>query len=286
MTQRARHLACVIAIAAAALPGAAAAQSYVAQPQSYLLTTDVIDARAAWVQPAGLVKRRESSVAIMASADRLGGPMVFSQYGVTLHSGGVAFGWQHDLAGKFDTIPGHFDASAWLIGMGFGGPGASIGGAFRMHRGDNTHTNAGDVGGRILAAHRIELGIVWRDIGSPIVLGDTIRSTLVPGAAIQLFKAHVQIGADWELVTAGWGTSAFRTGATIALPKGVAVGARWEMDGNFDTRSFSVALTWNGTGARVVGFDAMGRGGASDRLGLWGAAVQNPAARRRPPFRG
>jgi hypothetical protein len=285
VSHRARLCACGIAIAAAALPRAAAAQSYLPQPQSYMLTTDAIDSRAVWVQPAGLVRRRESSVSVMASADRLNGPLGLSQYGVTLHSGGVAFGWQHDLVGTSDTVAGHYNISAWLIGMGFGGPRASIGGSFRMHRGDQTHANTGDIGGRMLAAKRIELGFVWRDIGSPKVLGDTIHTTLVPGAAIQLFKAHLQIGADWELVTGGWGTSAVRTGATVVLPKGIAVGARWETDGNFDTRTFSVALTWNGAASRVVGFDAMGHGGASDRLGLWGSAVQHPEqTRRRPNF--
>ena len=49
MRRRASALALLLA-ATAALPGAAAAQSFVAQPQQYLLTTDVFDGRALWVQ--------------------------------------------------------------------------------------------------------------------------------------------------------------------------------------------------------------------------------------------
>ena len=258
------------------LPGLAAAQSFVSQPQQYLLTTDVFDGRALWVQPAALSKRSEASIAVMATGDRLDGPVLLSQYGITIASRGLGLGWQHD---ESPLNGDHIDAYA--LGFGFGSPRASVGGDYRMHRGTNTKDHALDLGGRYRPGGPFELSIVWRDIGTPVVLGDTIFSTLVPGAALQLFKAHLQLGADWELVTRDWGTSAIRAGATIVLPKGLLLNARAETDAKFSMRQLSFGLTWSAAVTRITGFGAFGRNGASDHFGLWGSTVTNPNAPRR-----
>src|SRR6185295_8357115 len=94
--RRASALAILLTGAAASLPGDAAAQSFVPQPQLYLLTTDAADARALWVQPAGMGKSREASVSALLTGNRYAAGYGVGQYGVTLASGVLAFGWQHD----------------------------------------------------------------------------------------------------------------------------------------------------------------------------------------------
>ena len=276
MTGAPLRLPLVVLLAAVVPAGTAAAQSFVAQPQHYMLTTDVYDGRALWVQPAGLAKRREASIAIMATGDRVDGPLLLGQYGVTIATGGLGVGWQHDESA---VSTDHIDTYA--IGFGFGGPKASVGLDRRWHRGTNTKDGAWDFGGRFQPGGIFELSIAWRDVGSPVILGDTIFATLVPGLALQLFHARVQLGADWELVTSGWGTSAIRAGATVALPMGLGFHARTELNPNFDIRVLSVALSWQAAVSRITAFGAMGRSGATDHYGIWGSTVTDPNRPRR-----
>lgn len=262
-------------IAAAALPGAAAAQSFVAQPQQYLLTTMVYDGRALWVQPAGLARRLEASIAGMATADRDSGVTRLGQYGLTVASGGLGLGWQHD------RFPGGAHTDAFAIGYAAGGPGLSVGFDHRWHRGTGTKDAAWDVGLRYRPTPVVELSAVWRDISSPVVLGDTLRTTVVPGAAIAFFGGHFEIGADWEIFTSDWGTSAIRTGVAVVLPAGVLVTVRSEMDRRFSGRSLAFGVTWSGPRHRVTGLVAVPRGTGTERYGAWGSMVAEPRRSRR-----
>lgn len=268
-------LAAAVVSAAAALPRAAAAQSYVPQPQLYLLTTDAFDGRALWVHPAGMAKRRESSISLMATADRDTGGTALGQYGVTLASSGVGFGWQHD------QLPGGAHGDAFVVGYAAGNPMISIGGDRRWHRGTNTKDAAWDAGLRYSPSTLLELSLVWRDISSPVVVGDTIRATVVPGAAVRLLGGRLRFGADWEMVQSGWGTSAVRAGATVVLPASLVLMLRSEFDAHFTTRSVSFGLSWNGATARITGFGESVHGDAADHAGVWGSVTADPSAPRR-----
>jgi hypothetical protein len=268
-------LAAAVASAAVELPRAAAAQSYVPQPHLYLLTTDVFDGRALWVQPAGLGKRQEASVSLMATADHDTSGTALGQYGVTLASGGVGVGWQHD------RMPGGAHGDAFVVGYAGGTPLLSAGFDHRWHRGTNTKDGAWDVGARYSPSTLLELSLVWRDIGSPVVAGDTIRSTVVPGAAVRLLRGRLRFGADWEIVKSGWGTSALRAGAAVILPANLVLTLRSEFNSHFTTRSIAMGLSWSGTRSRVTGFGASVRG-AADHVGAWGSMVADAAA---PPRR-
>jgi hypothetical protein len=271
--RRAFTLAASFFGAAAALPRAAAAQSFVSQPQHYLLTTEAVDGRALWVQPAGLVARHESSVSAMATADRVGGSLALGQYGVTLAAGPLGIGWQHDRLGS----AAHGDA--FVVGYAVGRPDRSVGFDHRWHRGTNIHSSAWDFGARYAPTSALVFSLVWRDVGSPVI-GDTIRATLVPGAALALLNGRLEIGADWEIVTDGWGSSAVRAGVALTLPARLALGVRAEF-GSFDRRGLAVDLTWNGHAARLTAFRSSVRSDDVDRYGVWAAAVANPQARRR-----
>lgn len=267
-----------LSLAAAALPGAAAAQSFVAQPQHYMLTTEVFDGRSLWVQPAALARLKEASISLLFTADHVGGVTLLSQYGATIASGGLSVGWQHDE----DPLSSD-NTNAYVVGFGFGGPRASLGAVRRWHQGTNTKDAAWDFGGRVQPG-RLALSVVWRDVSEPVILGDTIFATLVPGAALQLLNNRAQVGADWELVTSGWGTSAIRAGAMLVLPRELAVSFRAEFDANFKTRMLSMSLSWSSATTRFTGFGAMSRAGGADHVGAWGSAVADPNRAGGPRF--
>ena len=270
MRARASLVLAAFLVAAATLARVAAAQSFVAQPQHYMLTTEAFDGRSLWVQPASLARLKEASISLMFTADNVNGPTLLSQYGVTIASGGFSVGWQHD---EDPTSPAK--TNAYVAGLGFGGPRASLGGVRRWHQGTNTKDAAWDFGGRVQPGP-LGLSLVWRDVGEPVILGDTIFATLVPGASFQLLSGRAQVGADWEVVTKGWGTSAIRAGAMVVLPRDLALSFRAEFDGGFKTRALALSLSWSSATTRFTGFGALSRVGGSDHFGAWGSAVANP----------
>ncbi len=273
--RRALKLAVTISAAAASLPGRAAAQSFIPQPQTYLLSTDPSDGRALWVQPASLVRRREASVAGLLTMSQGGGTNKLGQYGVTLHSNVLALGWQHDrtLAGASNNT--------YSVGLAGGTPEVSVGFDRRWYRGTGTSDGSWDIGARYQAAHAIEVSLVWRDISTPIVLGDTLRATIVPGAAMSLLRGKMRIGADWELLQDGWTTSAVRVGATAPLPMHLQLSVRGETSGRLHARSLAVALTWGTPTARVTGFREWTQAPDANRMGAWAGAVSDPTRPRR-----
>ena len=272
--RRATALAALLAAAAALLPGSAAAQSFAAQPHLYLLTTDAFDARALWVQPAGLAARAEASLSGLLTAATSGRRSV-TQYGLTLASRGIGVGWQHD------RLPDGTSDNQWAVGLAGGTPRVTLGIARRWIRGANANAAAFDAGVRYAARPTLQLSLAWRDIGSPVVRDTTVRATLVPGLALALFGARAQIGADWELVTRGWGTSALRAGATVALPLRLALSVRADFSGSLHARGLSLALTWNPAMARVTAFASRPAGNGIDQAGVWLSAVQQLGAPRR-----
>lgn len=289
MTLR-RALSGLVAVsaAAAALPGLAAAQlppplttapsAFSTQPQQYLLSVDAADARALWLQPAGLSRRAEAAVGLFAGSDAngLGG---LRQYGVNLSSRGLGLGWQHDRGVSGVSV------NTWSFGFAAGHERASVGATRSWYRGTNTKSSSVDIGGRMMPRPMFELSFVWRDIGSPVILGDTLFSTLVPAAAINLLGGRARLGAEWEIVARDRGTSAMRAGASMALMAGLVLAGRADFDGSGDLASVGLALSWSGRPARVSTFYRDRRNGASDPFGVWAALVQPLGVPRRPGLR-
>ena len=272
---RAFRPALIVVFAATALPCAAAAQSFIPQPQSYMLSTDPSDGRALWVQPASLVRRREASVSGFLTLNQGSGKNDLGQYGLTLASGVLGLGWQHDK-----SIAGA-SSNTYTAGLAGGTPEFSVGFDRRWYRGTGTSDGSWDIGARLLAARMIEASVVWRDISSPVVLGDTLRATIVPGAALALLRGKVRVGADWELLQDGWTTSAVRIGASAPLPMKLRLSIRGETNGQLHARSFAIALSWGTPTARVTGFRQWTGSPDANRVGAWAGAISDPTRPRR-----
>ena len=244
-----------------------AAQVLPAQPARYLLTTEVEDARALWVNPAGLARRLEASIGADVGVDRFsGGAMQLSQYGATVASRGLAASWIHD------RYPGGASVNGYAVGFGLGDESFSGGLTRRWYRGLVT-SSAWDVGLRGATANGVQLSVVARGLGSPLP-DSTYRPTVVPGASVALFDGVVQLGAEWEVTTHRWRSQEIRVGGGVSLAEAFALVVRADLAPDFKRRTIIVGLTWSPSQARVSGFTGLSGGlNEVDEFGASGALV-------------
>lgn len=281
--RRALALAAWSVLAAAALPRAAAAQFFPAQPAGYLLTTDASDGRALWVNPAGLVRRTEASVGADLAIERSPLDTRVSQFGLFAASRNLAFGWSHNRLPAGASAGGNLPeraANVYAIGLGLGDPVFSAGAAKRWYRGD-ARSSAWDVATRVAVSPRLDLSVVWRDIGSPVVAETMLEETLVPAALLSLLGGRLRAGVDWLVSTDGWSTREIRTGWTVRTGERLSVMIRTDLTPGLGRRRATLALQWGTPRARTTLF-VSGRG-AIDTETFGGGLLMISAP---PPARG
>jgi len=281
--RRALALAVHLAVWGWAGPRLAAAQAVLvplepAQPARYLLTADVADARALWVNPAGLARQVEASLGADVTADRFasGSAARLSQYGATIANRGIAAGWVHDL------YPNGPPLNTYAVGIGLGDERLSAGATRRWFAGA-LKGSSWDVAARGASRDGTQLSLVARNLGSPRLNDSTfLGATLVPGALISVLAGRLRVAGDWEVATRRWRSQEIRLGGIVAVSEGVALSLRADLSPDFKRRGFAVAVTLDGSKGRAGAF-ALLPGGANevDALGLSGALVTRPAPPRR-----
>ena len=254
-------------VMAAAGPRPAAAQLYPALAQRYLLTTDVRDGRAVWVNPAGLARRVEASLAADVSADRDAGVLRVAQYGLSLMSRNLGFGW------KRDRYPGGTGASTFAAGVGMGDEVLSAGVVHRWYQGGQ---GAWDLALRGHATGTIDLSLVWRDVGSPVVRDTVYRSRLVPAAGLRLAGGRFLAGVEGDVAPNLGSLRQLRAGATLSLGS-VTVSVRGAFAGAAAGRGLAIAIGLEGASYRgtMVGILPSGSG-RLETFGASGALVAAP----------
>ncbi len=271
--RRALALAGGLAWLAAAGAPPAFGQVIPAQPDRYLLTTEASDARALWVNPAGLARFLEASIGADLTEDRFfpGGTQL-SQYSLSLAGHGLAASWIHE------RFPPGQALNAYAVGIGLGDEQFSAGATRRWYSGAVTGS-AYDVAARVSSADGTQLSLVARNVGSPRLLDSTYWATLVPGALVSLFTGALQVGGEWEVAPHTWRSIAYRAGGTVALGRGLALLLRADLTPSFKRRALIVALSFDASGSRAGAF-ALATGGANevDAVGLSGALVTRSPA--------
>ena len=282
-TRRALALAVHLAAAACLVPRLASSQAVrvpfePAQPARYLLTTDVADARALWVNPAGLVRQVEASLGADLTADRFGpgsAPQL-SQYGVTIANRGIGAGWVHDRYPRGPSL------NTYAVGIGLGDERFSAGLTRRWFAGA-LKGSSWDVAARVGSGDGTQLSLVGRNLGSPRLNDSTfLGATLVPGALISVLGGRLRVAGEWEVATRRSQSQEIRFGGTLAVAAGVALSLRADLSPSFQRRGFAIGLTLDGSKGRAGGF-ALLSGGANevDALGLSGALVTRAVPPRR-----
>jgi hypothetical protein len=138
----------------------------------------VSDARALWVNPAGLGKEHEASIHADVTVEDPGSDIHLRQITLGFNSRGLSFGYQRD---SFDGgVIGH----TYRIGLGASRRGLSAGLASSIYRGDTKGTGW-DFGVGYEPVPQISFATVVTNVMQPEVRGETQVATLVPSVALK-----------------------------------------------------------------------------------------------------
>jgi hypothetical protein len=268
-------LAVGLAIWAAHSTRAAAAQGapLPAQPVRYLLAAQAADARALWLNPAGLARRSEASIGGDLSLDRAPGGTHLSQYGATLASRGFALGWTHDRE------PGGASANGYAIGLGLGDAAFSAGVVRRWVRGP-VRASVWDVAGGTAARDWLHLSLVARNLNSPLPGDSAWAPSLVPGLDAALLGGRLDAALEWEVATRGWRSRTWRIGGTVALWRGVALAVRADLARDLGLEGLVFAVHLEAPTARATAFALLPKGRDLESVGAAGALVARGLPRR------
>jgi len=263
----------------AACPWQAVAQRYPAQPARYLLTTNVSDARALWVNPAGLTRGLEASLGSDATLDRTGGALRLAQFGLSIQSRNLAFGWSHN------RYPGGFAANDYALALALGDEALSVGATRHWFRG-GLSTGSWDAAIRARVTPALDVSLVWRDIGSPIVRDIIFHewpTNIIPAAGLLLFGGRLHASMEAQVEADLSDVRELRAGAVLAVGWGLAVALRGDFSPTLDhRRGFAAALTWSRAASRAALVALLpADAGSLDAIGAAGFIVATPPTRRR-----
>lgn len=237
----------------------AVAQYRVPEPQTYRFVSEIGNAAAIYVNPAA---------AGFFSASLLTGNVTFDrpessgwkvgQYQVGIQWGSLFGGYSHD---EYHDTTGFAQGDNYTVGAGFAASGNGAG-VSRTWRTVGDAESSWDAGYLFVSRVGVSLGVVWRDIGSPVVR-DTVLDERVVGAISFREPRHdrfsLSLQADYKTKEKEF--RAFRVGGSVKLLDSAEVLAlvQWDGDGNFQGFRIGINLlgkSWMGGG--VAGLDSGG----------------------------
>lgn len=245
---------------------------------AYLFPTDVRDARALWVNPAGLgVQREASTYAEFAVADP-GSRGRLRQVNAGFNARGLSFGYQRDILDA--GTRGH----TYRFGLAGGAGGLAAGFSVAHYRGTAAKATGWDLGITYQALPSLTVGAVATNLGQPVVRGLQQRLTYVPGLTWRptpipalALSADARITPDSVAAFAfglGW-----RTGTAGRWP--IEIISRLDTDGDLRRGAFVFGVSVGGQDRFGLVATTPGDVSSVDGLSLYGLSTREPAARRR-----
>ena len=235
----------------------------------YLYPSEVSDARALWVNPAGLGRFEQASVHLDFTVGDPGASGRLRQVSVGFNSRGLSFGYQRDL---FD---GGARGGTYRVGVAAGHGRLAGGAAAALYRGGSS-SSGWDLGVLYEWTPAFTLGGVIQSIGQPRVRDSTLHVTYVPSATLQLGGGRLALSGLCRLTTDGVRSYAFavRAGLRPASPLPIGVVARLETDRSLHRAGLAFGLSLGG--ADQAGGIAIAPGdlGRLDALGLYGVSTR------------
>lgn len=251
---------------------------------TYLFPTDVRDARAIWVNPAGLGVQREASIYAELSVGDPGAKGRLRQINAGFNARGLSLGYQRDMLDN--GVRGH----TYRFGLAGGAGGLAAGFAVAHYRGDGAKTTGWDLGASYAAAPGLTLGLVAANLGQPVVRSLKQRLTFIPGATWHPgpipafgFSTYARITPDSVAAYAfgiSWRTSGITAlGTPVRWP--IEIIARLDTDGGLRRGAFALGLSIGGQDRFGAVASTPGDVSRIDGASVYGLSTREPAARRR-----
>jgi hypothetical protein len=241
----------------------------------YLYPSDVTDARALWVNPAGSGRLEEASVNLDLTVGEPGAAGRLRQLTLGLSSRGLSFGYQRDV----------FDAGArghtYRIGYAAGRAGLAAGFVAALYRG-GTSSSGWDVGIHYDWRASLSLAGVIENVGRPSVRGTTLPITYVPSATLRLFDARAALSADGRFTSGGVLGYAFGLRASLGATTRAPVGLLARLDTDRALRRAGLAFGVSLGSQDLAGLVATtpGDAGGIDAVDLYGVSTRRFARSR------
>ena len=165
-----------------------AAQTLPPRSGDYLFVTNAADARALWVNPAGLNITPGASVLAEFTLRRTQSDLRLEQYTVGIHSRGLSVGYQRNRPSGTSAV------GVLRAGLAIPLRRGAIGLSGARYSQDSVSSKEADVGIIFLPATSIQLGAVVRHIGRPTVEAVELPITAVAG--FQWSTARLQFSSE------------------------------------------------------------------------------------------
>jgi hypothetical protein len=236
----------------------------------YLFVAAVDDARALWVNPAGLGVIPEYSVTLDFTLESAStGRLRLGQWSGAVNSRGFGLGYQRDRFADdpFTAEVDPLSTGAYRLGGAVPFGSGAIGASVSMYRGNSVGTEfAGDVGMLLALGPRFSFGAVVQNVGRPVLRATKTAISGTVGVAWYAVPQTLEFAAEGQIVE---GLAAANT--TVRYRAGIHVSPG---------RSFPVSVF----GAFDLGSDPVVRSlfigvslGAHERVGVTGAGVRRAA---------
>jgi len=245
----------------------------------YLFPTDVSDARALWVNAAGLAAFPAASVHLDLTVGDPGASGKLRQLTFGLNSRGLSLGYQRDLFS--DHQRGH----TYRVGYAAGRAGLAAGFAAALYRG-GTSSTGWDVGVVYDWVPALSVGGAIQNIGRPVVRDSTLRITYVPSATLRLAGRRVVVSALSRVTTDGVAGYALGLGGTLRAETSFPIGLLARLDTDRSLRRTGLAFGFSLGGEDAAGLIATAPGDAHgiDALSVHGVSTRRfTSARRSAP---
>ena len=229
-----------------------AGQAFPSRSQGYLFTTLVDDARALWVNPAGLAVVREASILaeiVLSQPDT--GNIHVSQWTAGFNTRGVSVGYQRDRL--------YDGPSNQHLRIGLARPfrGGAVGIDLGLYWSDVSDRGFG-AGVIYSLLPSVNTSVVLRDIGQPWVRGVKLPATGVLGLAWSAPENALQLAGELLAQNRLSGTGvdmSYRAGARITTPKPIPIAAiaAINLGSDFVMDRFFIGLAIGGNRRLVLG---------------------------------
>jgi len=244
---------------------AAAAQAVPNRATAYLHPTDVSDARAIWVNPAGLAGITSASVYLDLTVGQPGARGQLRQLSLGFDSRGLAFSYQRDV------LDGGRRGHTYKAGLAGGKGPLAAGFAVALYRGDTKGTGL-DMGLTYRPSELLVVGGAIQNVGEPSVRGVKLPVTFVPGVSFQPFGPRAALSAHARVTTDAVQGYAIGARAGFGLVEALL---RLDTDRAFRRTGFAIGIAIGGPDRLGAVATTPGDVSTLDAINLYGVSLRS-----------